>query len=367
VNVGVLGGGQLGRMLALAGLPLGLRFRFLEPQQPAPVDGLGEVIRAAYDDPDALRRFAKGLDVVTYEFENVPDSTALLLDGLLPVHPAAGALRTAQDRFAEKQAFERLGIPTPGYHPVDSRPALEEAIGRVGIPSVLKTRRFGYDGKGQFVIDSPARVDAAWTALGPRGSAHAHLLLEAFVPFTRELSILGARSRDGDVVFYPVVENEHRDGILHLTQAPAPVMTDALEARAQGYLRALMEARGYVGVLALELFHKGDELLANEMAPRVHNSGHWTQDGARTSQFENHLRAVCGLPLGATEALGYAGMLNLIGTLPPIEAVLGIPGARLHLYGKEPRPGRKLGHVNVLASDPAGVRATLERVAALLT
>jgi 5-(carboxyamino)imidazole ribonucleotide synthase len=280
------------------------------------------------------------------------------------VHPAAGALRTAQDRLAEKQAFETLGIPTPAFHPVDSRPALEEAIGRVGIPAVLKTRRMGYDGKGQFVIDSPTRVDAAWAALG---EGERQLLLEAFVPFTRELSILGARSRGGEVVFYPLVENEHRNGILYLTQAPAPVVTEALAERARGYLRALMEAMGYVGVLALELFHRGDELLANEMAPRVHNSGHWTQDGARTSQFENHLRAVCGLPLGSPDALGYAGMLNLIGRLPATDAVLSIPGARLHLYGKEPRPGRKLGHVNVLARDPAGVRATLERVAALLS
>ena len=365
MHVGILGGGQLGRMLALSGYPLGLRFRFLEPSTPAPVDGLGEVVRAAYDDAGALRTFARGLDVVTYEFENVPDSTARLLEELLPVHPAAVALRTAQDRLAEKQAFEKLGIPTPAFHPVASRAALEEAIGHVGIPCVLKTRRFGYDGKGQFVIDSPNRVGPAWAALG-EGASSPQLLLEAFVPFTRELSIVGARSRAGEIAFYPVVENEHRDGILHLTQAPAPVMTEALEARARGYLRALMEAMGYVGVLALELFQKGDELLANEMAPRVHNSGHWTQDGARTSQFENHLRAVCGLPLGSTAPLGHAGMLNLIGRVPATEAVLAIPGARLHLYGKEPRPGRKLGHVNVVAADPAGVRATLERVEALL-
>ena len=365
MHVGILGGGQLGRMLALSGYPLGLRFRFLEPSTPAPVDGLGEVVRAAYDDADAVRRFARGLDVVTYEFENVPDSTARLLEELLPVHPAAGALRTAQDRLAEKQAFESLGIPTPTFHPVDARAGLEEAIGRVGIPAVLKTRRLGYDGKGQFVIDSPTRVDDAWAALAADAKAP-QLLLEAFIPFTRELSILGARSPRGDVVFYPLVENEHRDGILYLTQAPAPVVTEALEARAQGYLRSLMEAMGYVGVLALELFQRGDELLANEMAPRVHNSGHWTQDGARTSQFENHLRAVCGLPLGSPEPLGYAGMINLIGRAPATEAVLRIPGARLHLYGKEPRPGRKLGHVNVLASDPAGVRATLEEVEALL-
>ncbi len=361
MNVGVLGGGQLGRMLALAGYPLGLTFRFLEPQSPAPVDGLGEVIRAAYDDPFALRQLAKGLDVVTYEFENVPDSTALLLEELLPVHPPVVALRTAQDRLSEKQVFERLGVPTPAFRPVDSRAQLEEAIGQIGLPAVLKTRSFGYDGKGQAVIDGPTRVDAAWRALS--GSP---LLLEAFVPFARELSILGVRARTGEVAFYPLSDNEHRGGILYLTQAPAPVVSEALQARAEGYLRALMEAMGYVGVLALELFQGGDDLLANEMAPRVHNSGHWTQDGARTSQFENHLRAVCGLPLGSTEPLGHAGMLNLIGRLPPIAELLRIPGLRLHLYAKEPRHGRKLGHVNVIADDPGTVRATLERVEALL-
>jgi len=364
VKVGILGGGQLGSMLALAGYPLGLRFRFLEPLRPAPVDGLGEVVRASYDNLPSVRRFAQGLDVVTYEFENVPDTTVRLLEELLPVYPAAVALRTAQDRLAEKRAFASLGIPTPAFHPVDSRPALEEAIGRVALPAVLKTRRFGYDGKGQVVIESLARVDAAWEVLC--GGSEQPLLLESFVPFTRELSIVGVRSHAGEVAFYPLVENEHRGGILYLTQAPAPVVTDALAVRAQEYLRALMEAMGYVGVLALELFQKGHELLANEMAPRVHNSGHWTQDGARTSQFENHLRAVCGLPLGSTESLGYAGMVNLIGRLPAIDALLRIPGVRLHLYDKDPRPGRKLGHVNVLADDPTVVRATLERVDALL-
>ena len=361
MNVGILGGGQLGRMLALAGYPLGLRFRFLEPVRPAPVDGLGRVVRARYDDADAVRRLARGLDVVTYEFENVPDSTARLLEELLPVHPPTAALRVGQDRLAEKQLFESLGISTPVYHPLDTRDGLEEAIGRVGLPAVLKTRRMGYDGKGQAVIGGPAQVEPAWRALGG-----APLLLERFVDFRRELSILGARGRDGTVVFYPLVENEHRDGILYRTHAPAPVVTEGLQARAEGHLRALMEKLSYVGVLALELFQSGDELLANEMAPRVHNSGHWTQDGARTSQFENHLRAVCGFSLGVTEPFGYAGMLNLIGTMPVTGRLLAIPGVRLHLYGKAPRAGRKLGHVNVVGADPAAVRATLERVEALL-
>ena len=361
MNVGGLGGGQLGRMLALAGVPLGLRFRFLEPRQPAPVDGLGEVVRAPYDDGDAIRRFASGLDVVTYEFENVPDTSARLLEQLLRVHPSAGALRTAQDRLAEKQAFETLGIATPAFHPVDSRATLTEAIGRVGLPAVLKTRRLGYDGKGQSVIEAPNGGDGAWAALGG-----VPLLLERFVPFTRELSIVGARGRDGATRFYPLVENEHRAGILYRTIAPAPLVDEALQRKAEGYLRSLMERMDYVGVLALELFQHGDALLANEMAPRVHNSGHWTQDGARTSQFENHLRAVCGLPLGPCEARGCAAMINLIGRVPPTERILAIPGARLHLYGKEPQPGRKLGHVNAVGEDPAAVRATLERVEALL-
>ena len=361
MNVGILGGGQLGRMLALAGYPLGLRFRFLEPQQPAPVDGLGEIVRAEYDDAEAVRAFARGLDVVTYEFENVPDSTARLLEELLPVHPSASALRTAQDRFAEKTAFQQLGIPTPVFHPVDSRDGLEEAIGRVGIPAVLKTRRFGYDGKGQAVITNPNQVEDAWRSL--EGSP---LLLERFVDFTRELSILGARGRDGDIVTYPLVENEHRGGILYRSIAPAPVVGPLLQEQAERHLRALLGELGFVGVLALELFQKGDELLANEMAPRVHNSGHWTQDGARTSQFENHLRAVCGMPLGDPSPHGYAGMINLVGALPDRNAVLAIPGARLHLYDKEPRPGRKLGHVNAVGPDPGEVRAVLDRVEALL-
>jgi 5-(carboxyamino)imidazole ribonucleotide synthase len=275
----------------------------------------------------------------------------------VPVLPSPAALHVAQDRVSEKQAFEKLAIPTAAYVPVEARGDLGGAAARLGLPAVLKTRQWGYDGKGQTVIRAHAEMDAAWERLGGRP-----LILERLVPFNRELSIVGVRGRDGSSAFYPLVENEHRGGILHLTLAPAPLLTETLQQRAEGYLRRLMDSLDYVGVLALELFQDGDELLANEMAPRVHNSGHWTMDGAACSQFENHLRAVCGLPLGPTSPLGHAGMLNLIGTLPPRERILAIPGARLHLYDKAPRPGRKLGHVNVVADDPAHVRAALEEV-----
>jgi len=360
-RVGVLGGGQLGRMLALAGYPLGLRFRFLEPAAGSPVSGLGEVVTAAYDDLDAAVRFADGLDVVTYEFENVPVRSAQALAERIPVRPPPGALQVAQDRVLEKQAFEGLGIPTAPYMPVGDRDDLESAVARIGLPAVLKTRRLGYDGKGQVVLRAPAELEGAWARLGGKP-----LILERFVDFTRELSLVGARGTKGETAFYPLVENEHTDGILRLTVAPAPLVSDALQARAEEQMRALMESLDYVGVMALEFFQQGDELLANELAPRVHNSGHWTLNGAACSQFENHLRAICGFPLGATEALGHSAMVNLIGRLPALGRVLGLEGVHLHLYDKSPRKGRKVGHVNLTGRDPADVRARIERLEALL-
>ncbi len=347
MKVGILGAGQLGRMLALAGYPLGLRFRFLDPNPESPAAPLGEFIAADYDDPDALRRFADGLDVATYEFENVPASVADYLTGRVPaVHPHYGALAAAQDRLEEKEMFRRLGIPTAPFERVDSEEDLARAVEVLGLPAVLKTRRFGYDGKGQFVLRDGSDVGAAWAALG--GSP---LILEGFVAFERELSIIAVRGLGGDVAFYPLVENHHREGILRLSLAPAPGVEPALQARAEGFARAVLEAFDYVGVLAIELFQRGDELLANEMAPRVHNSGHWTIEGAETSQFENHLRAICGLPLGSTAPRGHSAMLNLIGSVPPREAVLATPDAHLHLYDKAARPGRKLGHITVRADD----------------
>lgn len=346
-------------MLALAGMPLGARFRFLEHRAPAPVDGVGEIVRARYDDPEALVRFRDGVDVVTYEFENVPDASARYLDEVLPVYPPPAALEFARDRKHEKEGFARLEIPAAPWRAVDSREALDAAVEAVGLPAVLKTRRLGYDGKGQAVLREAADVDAAWEALG-----HRPLILEGFVDFRRELSIVGVRGRDGAVAFYPLVENAHRRGVLVRTDAPAEDVTPALQAAAEAYAGALMADLDYVGVLALELFQVGEGLVANEVAPRVHNSGHWTQDGAVTSQFENHVRAVMGLPLGSTAAVGHSVMLNLLGALPPAASVLREPLAHLHLYDKAPRPGRKIGHVNVTGPDREAVAAAAARVEA---
>jgi len=361
VQVGILGGGQLGRMLALAGRPLGLRFRFLEPKTPAPVDDLGTVVRAAYHDPYALDRFAEGLDVVTYEFENVPVASARHLEARVPVHPTSRALEVGQDRVAEKEAFVGAGIPTAPFRGVGSVEALREAARDIGFPLVLKTRRLGYDGKGQAIVQDDGALEAAWRSLGS-----VDLLAEAFVPFRRELSIVAARGYDGVCAFYPVVENLHRSGILVRTTAPAPEMVPGLQDAAEIYARRLLEHFGYIGVLAVELFEVDGALLANELAPRVHNSGHWTQDGAETSQFENHLRAICGLPLGSTSVIGPTVMLNLLGAIPEPVSVLEIPGTHLHLYDKGPRAGRKVGHVNVRTRGPGDLARSVARVETLL-
>jgi len=349
----------LGRMLALAGLPLGLRFRFLEPKEHPPVGPLGPVIQAPYDDAAALGALVRGAAAVTYEFENVPVSSARRLEAEAPVYPPSAALAMAQDRLVEKEAFRNLGIETAPFAPVDSRKDLQEAAVSLGLPAVLKTRRWGYDGKGQVVIRTAAEVDPAWEKL--EGSP---LILEGFVDFDRELSVLAVRSRTGERCFYPLVENEHRDGILIRSQVPASGAGASLQASAQELAGLVLDHLDYVGVLAIELFQVGERLLANEMAPRVHNSGHWTQDGAETSQFENHLRAILGLPLGSVAFRGEGStMLNLIGSPPPREALLAIPGLHLHLYDKEPRSGRKIGHVNLVRE--AGREDWGERMRAL--
>jgi 5-(carboxyamino)imidazole ribonucleotide synthase len=360
VIVGVLGGGQLGRMLALAGYPLGLRFRFLDRAADATSGQVGELVVGDYEDPAVLDRFAAGLTVATYEFENVPVVAARRLAERVPLFPAARALEVAQDRFAEKTLFGELGIPVAPFARVDTRADLEAAVGRLGLPAVLKTRRLGYDGKGQAVLREPGDVEAAWARLGD-----VPLLLEGFVRFERELSVLAARGRDGQTAFYPLVENHHRDGILRKSLAPAPGLTPDLTAQAESHAARVLDALGYAGVLAIELFQEGGRLLANELAPRVHNSGHWTIEGAETSQFENHLRAVLGLPLGSTAPRGVSAMLNLIGATPDPAAVLAVPGVHLHLYGKAPAPGRKLGHLTLRADGHGDLRtllASLERL-----
>jgi len=315
-------------MLGLAGLPLGLSFRFLDPSPAACAREVGELVVAPYDDPDGLSRLAAGADVVTYEFENVPVEAARSVAAV----PGPAALEHGQDRLREKELFRSLGIPTARFG------TLEEA----GLPALVKTRRLGYDGKGQRRVEAPE----------PLGADE---LAEAVVPFDRELSIVGVRGRDGETRFWPVAENVHRDGILRVARAPA---VEAPQREAEEIGTALLDALDYIGVLAVELFQVGGRLLANEYAPRVHNTGHWTIDGAETSQFENHLRAFLGLPLGGTGAPAPCVMANLIGEVPPLDELLALPGGHVHLYGKAPRSGRKLGHVTLV--DPA--EETVERL-----
>jgi 5-(carboxyamino)imidazole ribonucleotide synthase len=361
MHIGILGGGQLARMLALSGQPLGMQFRVLEPAAECPAAVVAQHLRGEYEDYQALYHFCQGLDAVTFEFENVPVETARWLAERVPVFPTPTALEVGQERVAEKAFFQELGVPVPPFAAVSSREDLDAAVTRIGLPAVLKTTRFGYDGKGQAVLRAPADVEEVWPLLGGRP-----LILEAFVPFTREISILAVRGRTGEQAFYPLVENVHRAGILRRSTAPAPDVSPAMQARAERIAGNVLNALGYVGVLAVELFQVGNELLVNEMAPRVHNSGHWTIEGAQTSQFENHVRAVAGLPLGPTACVGSSVMLNLIGNWPEPRAVLAVPGAHLHLYGKKPRPNRKVGHVTIRGDSPGQVAAAVEQVAALI-
>jgi 5-(carboxyamino)imidazole ribonucleotide synthase len=361
VRIGVLGGGQLGRMLGLAGVPLGLSCRFLDPGRDAPAAVAGELVRGDFDDPAALARLAQDAAVATYEFENVPLAAARAVAELVPLHPGVAALEAPQDRLTEKSFFRGLGIPTAAFAPVSSLQELDRALETIGTPALLKTRRFGYDGKGQARIETADAAPAAFQALGG-----GELILEAVVPFTRELSILGVRSADGRRITYPLIENRHEGGILRLSIAPAAAAPELARA-ADGFACRVLDALAYVGVVAIELFEVGGALLVNEMAPRVHNSGHWTMEGAQTSQFENHLRAITGLPLGSPEALGHSAMVNLIGTIPDPAALLALPGAHLHLYGKAPRPGRKLGHVTLRGADAETVRYRGETLLATLS
>lgn len=344
MSIGILGGGQLGYMLALAGYPLGLRFRFLDPSPEAPVGRIAPRVTGDFSDRGTLEKFAHGLEVVTYEFENVPVDAVHFLAKKVSVFPPPGALEAAQDRLREKQLFEKLGIPTTEFASVTAASDLDAALKKVGLPAVLKTRRMGYDGKGQWTLKTQEDVRIA-----KEGLPRLPFIAERFVPFTREISVLAVRGKAGETAFYPLVENHHRKGILRLSLAPAPSVSPQIQRAAEEAARMVLESLNYVGVLAIEFFEHDGQLLANEMAPRVHNSGHWTIEGAVTSQFENHLRAINGFPLGSTTAIGSSAMINLIGEVPQPAKVLAIPSAHLHLYGKEPREGRKLGHVTLRA------------------
>jgi len=352
-TIGILGGGQLGRMLALAAARLGLRCQVFSPDPDSPAfDVVMNATCAEFADVEALELFANDVDVITYEFENVPSASAMLLAARRPVLPDRKILETTQDRLAEKDFVKRLGIGTAAYADVDSAAALRTAIGQIGLPAVIKTRRFGYDGKGQAIIRAGDDPDRIWEDLATKSA-----ILEAFVPFEREISVIAARSASGEVECFDVTENEHRDHILKISRAPAPI-PDALAAQARGIAERIAHALDYVGVLAVELFvvqgSGGPTILVNEIAPRVHNSGHWTLDGASISQFEQHIRAIAGWPLGRPVRHGHVTMTNLIGNeVDGYEQWLTVPGATVHLYGKgSPRPGRKMGHVTQVGPTP---------------
>jgi len=342
-KVGIIGAGQLGQMLGFAGRAIDAECTFLDPSPAPPALDAGEVLTFAFDDPAGLAELADRSDVLTYEFENVPVDAVVALGHRITVRPPPVALRAAQDRLDEKQLFHTLDIPTPRFHDVGSRSALDDAASSLDYPFVLKTRRLGYDGKGQAAVSDASELDAVWQRLGT-----VPLIAEQWIAFDREVSAIGARDAAGAIATYPLSQNVHEGGILRTTIAPAT--GDALAAQATTYHTRLLEHLDYVGVLALELFVVGDRLLANEFAPRVHNSGHWTIEGAVTSQFENHLRAITGLPLGDASSRGHAAMVNLIGAMPAALDEIRAAGFFVHDYGKAPRPRRKLGHISLLAA-----------------
>ena len=346
--VGILGGGQLARMLALAGHPLGLDLRVFDPSPDAPAAAVADHVCAPWDDLHALARFCDGLDVATLELEAPPLVTARAVASRVLLVPSPRALAASQDRLGEKELARSLGIATAPFVRVDSAAGLAIAMERVGSPAVLKSRTLGYDGRGQAVVHTHEEALRAWQEGGRRPS-----VLEGLVRFDRELSLVAVRSTRGETAFYPLVENLHQGGILRRTVAPAPRLAASLDEQARCLAVRLLDHLEYAGVMTLEFFESGGRLLLNEIAPRVHNSGHWTIEGAATSQFENHLRAVTGLPLGSTEARGWSLLWNILGEAPDPARVLSIPDVHLHLYGKQPRSGRKLGHVTALASSLA--------------
>jgi 5-(carboxyamino)imidazole ribonucleotide synthase len=355
MRIGVIGAGQLGRMLALAGYPLGLRFVFLDQSADAPGAQVGRIIRGAFDDVARLQELAADVDVMTFDVENVPVEAVASIAAQKPFFPPVNALGASQDRLHEKTLFRELRIPTPEFAPVDSLEDLRAAVARIGLPGVLKTRRLGYDGRGQSVLRNADDIASAWGALGS-----VPLIYEGFIDFSREVSIIGVRSTGGETRFYPLSANTHEAGILRYSVAP--YRNPSLQKQAETYLKRLLKRFDYAGVLTIEFFVRNGRLIANEMAPRVHNSGHWTIEGAETSQFENHVRAILGLPLGGTRAIGHAAMMNFIGRIPALRNILRVSGVHFHSYGKEPRAGRKLGHCTVTAPSAAARDRALQQL-----
>jgi 5-(carboxyamino)imidazole ribonucleotide synthase len=358
-RVGIIGAGQLGRMLALAAYPLGIECRFLDAHKDAPGGQLAPIRVASLDDVDALTELAKEVDVVTLDIENVPVNALESLDSIVPVRPPPAIVAKAQDRLLEKRLFESLDIPTAQYVPICAAGDLELAEDTLGWPIVLKARRLGYDGRGQRIARSSDELLEAWGTLGTDEA-----IAEAWVDFDKELSLIGVRGLDERIAFYRMAENRHRDGMLESSIAPSA--DDALQAQAEDWMSAMMQRHDYCGVLTIEFFCAQGQLIANEIAPRVHNSGHWTIEGAETSQFENHIRAIVGLPLGNTAARGTSVMRNLIGRMPPREELLAIDGLHLHDYVKDARPGRKVGHCTLLTEDRKTASTRLDELESML-
>jgi len=357
-RIGVLGGGQLGRMLGLAGIPLGFKFVFLDPAPDACAAVIGELLQAGFSDSKAARELAAAVDVATFDFENIPESTARELEDICPLYPDSNALGASQDRLAEKELLSSLGIPVPAYHPVASRTDLLDGLDRLGYPAVLKTRRLGYDGKGQAVLRDPEDLERAWQKLGD-----SVLILESFVPFDAECSLLSVRDLKGEICCWPLTRNVHSNGILTLS-LPG-VFDETLQIKAEAMMQKLMRHFDYTGVLTMEFFLVNGGLLVNEIAPRVHNSGHWTIDGATCSQFENHIRAITGLTLAQTAMTGYSLMFNWVGEMPDRAAAMSVPDLHWHDYGKSARPGRKIGHATLTAGSMDQLRENATRLAAI--
>jgi len=354
MKLGILGAGQLARMLALAAYPLNIKCNFLDPTADSCAAPLGTHIIKEFDDESGLAQLAAENDFVSFEFENVPATPLQSLANQVEVYPPVKALLISQDRLTEKNTLHELGIETAPFSAVNSLDELHQAVDEVGYPGILKTRRFGYDGKGQAVIREKSQLAEAWKSIGEVPATY-----EGFVNFSREVSIIAVRNKGGETRCYPLVENVHRNGILYLSTV---LENDPLQQQAESMINKLINELDYVGVLVLELFHAGDKLVANEYAPRVHNTGHWTIEGAACSQFENHIRAVCGLPLGDTQVNCPVAMINIVGDLPDTNEILKIPGAHLHLYDKTPRAGRKIGHVTVCATNNNELQSRIKEI-----
>jgi len=359
LRIGVLGGGQLGRMMALAGYPLNLSFSFFDRASDCPSAALGPRFGDNQDSPESLQAFIDSADVFTYEFENIPTAWVNTIAAQKPVFPSVKSLAISQNRLNEKKLFAELNIPSARFATIESADDLKQASQDLGLPLVVKTVTDGYDGKGQFLLRSADQINECWRALGQ----HAPLIAEEFIQFKRELSIIAVRGQQGDTRFYPLAENHHHRGILSHSIVPAPNLDQNTQLMAERYISSILHEMNHVGVLTLELFETRHGLLANETAPRVHNSGHWSIEGAHCSQFENHVRAVAGLPLGSTRAEKPSAMLNIIGRHPNSHEILKVTDAHLHLYGKTERENRKLGHITVTADSYAELNMRISRLA----